>query len=227
MLNKNLETKSLHVPQSHSHHPPLIPSFPQKRKHDVFQHRHANAPPKLYQTIFPPKWQRSHSSQEKMAEEEGVSELKKARLENPTLITESLLKISPCVHSEPDTLERTQQSLEFKVKKTYVKKNASKRSSLSKPRKDTWAKCRVDTSTDNTKGFHKGINTGEPQNQPKTGSHPTTLTSDSRVKDSGHLRPEEKLQILEETGQAKVVLLTMVLRDGTTQLDPEQVSRAR
>lgn len=136
------------------------------------------------------------------------------------------MKITPCARSDPDIVERTQQSWEFKAKKTCIKKNASKHPSFSKPCKDTWAKCRADASS-GAKRFQEGINTSELQNQPKTGSHPTTLTSDSRVKDSGQLNPEEKLQILEETRRAKVVLLTMVLRDGTTQLDPEQVSRAR
>ncbi|XP_017288658.2 DNA polymerase nu [Kryptolebias marmoratus] len=150
--------------------------------------------------------------------------MKKARPENLSLIRESLMKIHPCVHSDPDALKLTQQIREFKAKEpsTETAKKASKQTSLTKPCKDTWARCWTDSSTDGPKCFHDGTNASDPQNQPKTGSHPATLTSDSRVKDSGQLSPEEKLQVLEDAGQAKVVLLTMVFRDGTTQLDPEQ-----
>ncbi|KAM6960389.1 DNA polymerase nu [Tautogolabrus adspersus] len=43
-----------------------------------------------------------------------------------------------------------------------------------------------------------------------------------RVKDSGRMNSEEKMQMLEEAGKAKALVLTLVYRDGTTQLDPEQ-----
>lgn len=49
--------------------------------------------------------------------------------------------------------------------------------------------------------------------------------SDPRVKDSGKLSPEEKIHMLEKAERVKALVLTMVYRDGTTQLDPEQVSR--
>ncbi|XP_054603667.2 DNA polymerase nu isoform X2 [Nothobranchius furzeri] len=68
--------------------------------------------------------------------------------------------------------------------------------------------------------LHEGVNTNAPQS--KAGSLSTTLTSDPRVKDSGKLTIEEKLQMLEEISRAEVVLLTMVFQDGSTQLDPEQ-----
>lgn len=55
---------------------------------------------------------------------------------------------------------------------------------------------------------------------------PTTLMSDPRVKDFGKLNPEEKMEISEMARKARVLVLTLVYRDGTTQLDPEQVSRA-
>lgn len=55
---------------------------------------------------------------------------------------------------------------------------------------------------------------------------PTTLMSDPRVKDFGKLNPEEKIEISELARKARVLVLTLVYRDGTTQLDPEQVSRA-
>ena len=67
-------------------------------------------------------------------------------------------------------------------------------------------------------------NAGEPQSKAEYLTE--TLTSEPRVKDSGKLNTDEKMQILEKAGQAKSLVLTMVYRDGTTQLDPEQVSRA-
>ncbi|KAM9425715.1 DNA polymerase nu [Pholidichthys leucotaenia] len=39
---------------------------------------------------------------------------------------------------------------------------------------------------------------------------------------SSKLEPDEKVHMLEKIGQAKVLVLTMVYQDGTTQLDPEQ-----
>lgn len=53
---------------------------------------------------------------------------------------------------------------------------------------------------------------------------PTTLMFDPTVKDFGKLSPEEKMKIFEMAGKASVLVLTLVYRDGTTQLDPEQVS---
>lgn len=55
---------------------------------------------------------------------------------------------------------------------------------------------------------------------------PTTLMFDPRVKDFGKLSPEEKMKIFEMARKASVLVLTLVYGDGTTQLDPEQVSTA-
>nr|XP_020495986.1 DNA polymerase nu [Labrus bergylta] len=63
---------------------------------------------------------------------------------------------------------------------------------------------------------------GTDENQSKAGCLTTSLTSDPRVKDSGRMNSEEKRQMLEEAGKAKALVLTLVYRDGTTQLDPEQ-----
>lgn len=55
---------------------------------------------------------------------------------------------------------------------------------------------------------------------------PTTLMFDPRVKDFGKLKPEEKMEISEMARKARVLVLTLVYRGGTTQLDPELVSWA-
>lgn len=53
---------------------------------------------------------------------------------------------------------------------------------------------------------------------------PTALMFDPRVKDFGKLNPEEKTETVEMAREAGALVLTLVYRDGTTQLDPEQVS---
>lgn len=50
------------------------------------------------------------------------------------------------------------------------------------------------------------------------------LTSDPRVCDASHLSQEERMCVLEEAARARVLVVTMVYQDGTTQLDAEQVS---
>lgn len=54
---------------------------------------------------------------------------------------------------------------------------------------------------------------------------PTTLMFDPRVKDFEKLNPKEKMEIFEMARKASVLVLTLVYQDGSTQLDPEQVSQ--
>lgn len=65
-----------------------------------------------------------------------------------------------------------------------------------------------------------------PRIQVKANFLPATLMFDPRVKEFGKLNPQEKTEILEMAGKARALVLTLVYRDGTTQLDPEQVRRA-
>lgn len=64
-----------------------------------------------------------------------------------------------------------------------------------------------------------------PHSQLKAHFLPTTLMFDPRVKDFGKLNSEEKIEVFEMARKASVLVLTLVYRDGTTQLDPEQVSK--
>lgn len=50
------------------------------------------------------------------------------------------------------------------------------------------------------------------------------VTSDPRVKDVGRMSLEEREWLLSRVGQARATVLTMVYQDGSTLLDPEQVS---
>jgi len=183
----NLENQHLPPAQSQSRHPLLTPKFPPKRKLDVLQSRHADPPPKIYQTRRPPR-ETPGFSQERATEGEAVSGLSRGVF-NPALAQEPPPKISCCETGEV-----------FEV--------------------------RAESQTNGPEGFHEVVKSNEPQSQFQTGWLPASLIFDARVKDSGKLNPEERTQMLERAGEAKVLVLTMVYRDGTTQLDPEQVSRA-
>ncbi|XP_071379648.1 DNA polymerase nu [Centroberyx affinis] len=84
------------------------------------------------------------------------------------------------------------------------------------------AKRGPDSAPNEPKTALEGANSAEPQNQSKAACLTVAMTSDPRVKDAGKLNPEERIRVLEEAGKARALVLTMVYRDGTTQLDPEQ-----
>uniref|UniRef100_A0A8P4KTA6 Polymerase (DNA directed) nu n=1 Tax=Dicentrarchus labrax TaxID=13489 RepID=A0A8P4KTA6_DICLA len=228
--SKKVENSKLPTSQNVSHHPPLIPSFPLKRKHEVFQHQnpHPPPPPKIYLTRRPPKWEPPRYSQEKAGE--GVNEFKRARsktvLPDPSDVApEPPRKVSRShetgivleVHKDPFAPEQTRQICQSKVQER------SRKSSVTcKPVKHKQAKCVPDRGTNGPKVLNEGPNGGEPQNQSKAGCLTAVLTSDIRVKDSEKMNPDEKMRMLEKARQAKALVLTLVYRDGTTQLDPEQ-----
>ncbi|XP_054609942.1 DNA polymerase nu isoform X2 [Dunckerocampus dactyliophorus] len=62
------------------------------------------------------------------------------------------------------------------------------------------------------------VNDGAPYSYSKPGWLATMLTSDPKVKDAEVLKPDEKRQMFELVRQAHALLLTMVYRDGSTQL---------
>eukprot|EP00064_Thunnus_orientalis_P018935 superscaffoldBa00004533_g19044 len=225
-----------------THQPALIPSFSLKRKHELLQPQNVNPLPKISLTRRPPKWEPPRPSQERTVER-GVSERKRIRpkASNPehlALALEPQTKASPShktelllgVHTDPYAQKQTQQrQSEVEERGHEFTRNASRQipSSVTfKPPKHKRAKYGPHQATNEPKTSHEGANTGEPQNRPKASCLTATLTSDPRVKDSGKLSPDEKMRMLEKAEQAKALVLTMVYRDGTTQLDPEQVSRA-
>ncbi|XP_045921713.1 uncharacterized protein LOC123981106 isoform X5 [Micropterus dolomieu] len=192
-----LENSNLPTSQTHSHLPPLIPSLPLKRKNEVLQHQNAHPPPKIYLTRRPPKWQPTHSSQEKAGGGGRVNEPKRSRPKT------SILEL-PAVPPEPQTKASSSVTL------------------TCKPFKHKWAKCGPDQGTNGPNISREGANGGELQNQSKASCLTAALTSDPRVEDSGRLNQDEKMQMLEKAGKAKALVLTLVHRDGTTQLDSEQ-----
>lgn len=72
-----------------------------------------------------------------------------------------------------------------------------------------------------TRTLHERTDGGKSQNQSYSSAF---LTSDPRVKDCGMLNKEEQNALLQKAKAAKAVMLTVVYRDGTSLLDPEQVS---
>ena len=224
-----------------SHQPALIPSFSLKRKHEVLQPQNVNPLPKISLIRRPPKWEPPRPSQERTVER-GVSERKRIRpkASNPehlALALEPQTKASPShkidlalgMHTDPHAPKQTQQrQSEMEERGHELTRNASRQipsSVTCKPPKHKRAKCGPHQATNEPKTSHEGANTSEAQNRSKASCLASTLTSDPRVKDSGKLSPDEKMQMLEKAEQVKALVLTMVCRDGTSQLDPEQVSR--
>uniref|UniRef100_A0A8C4EI90 DNA-directed DNA polymerase n=1 Tax=Dicentrarchus labrax TaxID=13489 RepID=A0A8C4EI90_DICLA len=157
----------------------------------------------IYLTRRPPKWEPPRYSQEKAGE--GVND----RSHETGIVLE--------VHKDPFAPEQTRQICQSKVQER------SRKSSVTcKPVKHKQAKCVPDRGTNGPKVLNEGPNGGEPQNQSKAGCLTAVLTSDIRVKDSEKMNPDEKMRMLEKARQAKALVLTLVYRDGTTQLDPEQ-----
>uniref|UniRef100_A0A8C2X349 Polymerase (DNA directed) nu n=1 Tax=Cyclopterus lumpus TaxID=8103 RepID=A0A8C2X349_CYCLU len=216
--------------QTHSRHPPLIPSFPLKRKHKVLQRQCADPPAKIYLTRRHPKWEAPHSSQEK-AREGGVDET--CIPEPPAEPPEPQTKVSPSHETgimsgmHEDSYAPKQQIWQRKVEERCGEsaENASKQPSSAvtgKPRKHKRAKRGPDQDINGPTLFHEAADGNKLQNQSKAGCLTATLTSDPRVKDSWKMNADEKMQMLERALETKALVLTLVYRDGTTQLDPEQ-----
>lgn len=82
-----------------------------------------------------------------------------------------------------------------------------------------------DQATKLTSTLHEDTNGGKTQTKASYSS--AFLTSDPRVKDCGMLNKKEQNELLQKTKAVKAIMLTMVYRDGTSLLDPEQVSYSR
>lgn len=218
---------------THSHHLPWIPPSSVKRKHEILEHQNAHPPPKISLTQQPPKWEPPPFSQ-KRAKQSTRNKLTRARPKPQNIklfgfLTESQTNISETseileAYTDQDAPKQNQRFWQRKLAK-----NASEEISSS-------VTCQSPSNIEAKIVSDKGIKCpitlhGDPdgsktQNQSKPSNHTTSLTSDRRVKDCGMLSPEEQKEILEKAKEAKALVLTLVYRDGTTQLDPEQVSRA-
>ncbi|XP_037336758.2 DNA polymerase nu [Pungitius pungitius] len=219
---KRMKNSQLLSSLTHSRHPPIIPSFPLKRKHGELQRQYAEPTPKICLAGRHPKWEAPHPSQEK-EREQGVGELKGAgsRTCNPERSAEP-----PEAHTEAGPSHKTGRvsgahgdSYASKQTQQIRQRKANERC---KPFKHKGGKRGPDQEKDGPKVPHEEARGTDPLNQSKAGSLTATLTSDPRVKDSGKMNPDEKIQTLEGAKKAEALVLTLVYRDGTTQFDPEQ-----
>ncbi|XP_030609103.1 DNA polymerase nu isoform X2 [Archocentrus centrarchus] len=217
---KELENRNLK--SSPSHHC-LKLSFSLKRKHEAFQHQTPNPAAKISLTRHPPKWEPPRSSQQKPREGR-VSEWKSARELRGTASPSHETRLLSGARRELDASKQTQQNWQSKIEELSRESpgKASKNTPFCKPCKLKWATCETKHVTSGPKSFSEAVNTSEPPTHSRAGCLTASLTSDSRVKDAGKLNPDEKVQMFEMAVQAKVVVLTMVYQDGSTQLDPEQ-----
>uniref|UniRef100_A0A3P8PNT6 DNA-directed DNA polymerase family A palm domain-containing protein n=1 Tax=Astatotilapia calliptera TaxID=8154 RepID=A0A3P8PNT6_ASTCA len=190
-------------------HPCMKLSFPLKRKREACQHENTDPPAKISLSRRPPKWEPPRSSQEKPREGR-VRESKSAREPQGKASPshETRAASGACTHL--DASNPTQQNRQNKMEK------------LSRELPGKQAACETNPTTSGPKGFQKLVRNSEPPTQSKAGCLAASLTCDPRVKYSGKLKPDEKVQMLEIAGQAKVLVLTMVYQDGSTQLDAEQ-----
>uniref|UniRef100_A0A3Q4GCE2 Polymerase (DNA directed) nu n=1 Tax=Neolamprologus brichardi TaxID=32507 RepID=A0A3Q4GCE2_NEOBR len=170
------------------------------RKREAFQHENTDPPAKISLSRRPPKWEPPRSSQEKPREGR-VRESKSAREPQGKASPSHETRAVSGACTQLDASNPTQQNRQNKMEKLSreLPGKASIHPPLSKPLKNS-----------------------EPPTQSKAGCLAASLTCDSRVKYSGKLKPDEKVQMLEIAGQAKVLVLTMVYQDGSTQLDAEQ-----
>ncbi|KAK2899887.1 hypothetical protein Q8A73_013016 [Channa argus] len=222
--------------QTQLHHPPLVPYISLKRKCELLQDHNVNRPHKICLITRPLKWEPPRSSQRKTAEGE-VSEWKTARSktfipEHQAIPSEPQVKFSHLCEIELGRGVHIAPYMPGKIKKRLSRidetshgfgRNISKKTSSSvtcKLPNLKRNKCIPGQAASVTPTSCEMVNTGEPQ--PQSTGLTANLVSDPRIKDSGKLKPDEKMQLLEEARQTKALVLTMVYQDGTTQLDQEQ-----
>lgn len=228
---QKVENNNWSTSPTNSHHLPWIPSSPVKRKHEILEHQNAHPPPKISLTRQPPKWELLPFSQ-KRAKQSAHRKVTKAKPKAQNIklfgfLRESQTNIgetSEILEAYTDTPTQNQQFWQRKLT-TDASETISSSVTCQSPNNiearvvsDKGIKCPIT--------LHGDPDGGKTHNQSKPSNHTTSLTSDCRVKDCGMLSPEEQKEILEKAKEAKALVLTLVYRDGTTQLDPEQVSRA-
>lgn len=221
---KELEDHSLHSYQSQSYHLSLPSSLFLKRKCDVSQQQYGVPPLKMYRPRFPPNWD-SFFPHKRMAE---------GRTSVP-MSAEFVPQTTPSVQTKNSHFTEHRQLLvptqtqhyfeTFQGQYRETEKDACKQTLSYKSRKSMSHKCSIDSPASGVKTLPEAVSNIDLQSQFKKGCLPSTLMSDSRVTDLGKLNSEERIHILQKAKQSEVLVLTMWYQDGTTQLDPEGVSK--
>lgn len=214
--SKKVKKINLH-PSLVRSHLPLNPLFPLKMKHKIRESKNAHSLPKVIR--HPPKWKILNCSQKMTGQVEVKPELIGATPKslNTECLTVTKLQTDVGEHVEGDCDDQhdpKQSQQDQQLILSHVTWQPLKRKNCAPYREVNDQK----TPNEETHG-------NEPYNQTKPSYFLSTLTSDPRVKDCGKLNLDEKMEIFEQVRKAKALILTLVYRDGATQLDPEQVSR--
>ncbi|XP_074518459.1 DNA polymerase nu [Halichoeres trimaculatus] len=191
------------------------PLIPLKEKLEIHHQENAQPRPKIYLPKRPPKWEPPRSLREKNKDTNELKGNQMTSTQPPT--EESLSHKFGKILKNLWALKQSQR-----LKRLKAEESCGSLPANCKPPKCKRAKCDPDQGRNGLKETHTGTSGGELQQQPRTGSLTASLTSDPRVKDSGRMSSEERMQVLAEAEKAKVLVLTLVYQDGTTQLDPEQ-----
>lgn len=197
--------------------------IPLKQKHGMLHQENVQPPPKIYLPKRPPKWEPPRSSQKKSKEINGLNGNKTSIPELPVASTPSQTEENHSHKSGKVRKNLCALKLSQQLKRMKAEESNKSTPATRQPPKCKRAKCDQDPGKNGLKETHKGASEGKLQHQANTGSLTASLTSDPRVKDSGRMNSEERMQVLAEAEKAKVLVLTLVYRDGNTQLDPEQV----
>lgn len=210
-------------PHRKSYQPPLKPSFTLKRKSEAPQPQSAtNVSSKDGSARRLLKWEPPRFSQEQTDKGRKMGE---RFLEHSDLSSyQSKNSLMDKIKTDMDIDSGDpRQTLQFNVKEKYkepsrkVVKHAPTSADCTPPKQFKHGPDQVLETT------QPGASHVEHRSQSKAGSLTSGLTSDPRVTDSSKLTREQMDYFLKRTGQSEALVLTMVHRDGTTQLDPEQV----
>lgn len=224
LSTQKVEDINLSASLSHSCHFPTIP-LSVKRKLEMVENPCVLPPPKISLTR---KWKPPPFSK-KEAKQSASIELKRARPHTPNTELSDFLKESLTNSSEAagisekckgqPTPEQGLQPCKQKCGKTIFEETTALSVGKIKP------KFVSDQTKKRTKALREDPDGRKTHNRSKDTFSTAFLTSDPRVKDSMMLNKQEQNKMLEKASRAKVVMLTLVYRDGTSLLDPEQVSK--
>ncbi|KAM6949550.1 LOW QUALITY PROTEIN: DNA polymerase nu [Aplochiton taeniatus] len=236
---------SHHHQSAAQHKPPLLnPTFAFKRKHETGPSH--NAPPPSKVDSFPRrpiKWEPPRSSlgaQDRAGDPEGRGALTstpkhsdcslaftpdprgqiKRTLHHTERAKEGRINASNQLPSDPDWRKIPSKEMGLHPSKDGSSSETHRPTRTAKPFKPKRPKPAPgqDPIGPDTKSDSANSTDGQFKVIPST----TSITSDPRVKDAGKCSPEERYMVLEEAGQARALVVTMVFQDGSTQLDPEQ-----
>lgn len=219
---EGMMSASLCRPCHFSRIPPLV-----KRKLEMLEDQRVLPPPKI---SLSRKWQPPPflKKEAKQSESTGFERAKPATLNTGlvSLPTESLKKSSEAPRILEDCIDQPalkQNQRPCKRKRATAACKAAPSSCVLQSRQSPQTFV-SDQALKRTRTLHEDTDGGKTQNQTKASYSSAFLTSHPRVKDCALLNKDEQNEMLQRAKGTKAVMLTMVYRDGSSLLDPEQVS---